>query len=141
MRINGMLPKRHPFRGSGRLVYALSLAAITWLPVLAFANGGHFLPQSEGDAALLFYGDVKDIDGKPVEGATITVSGEGLPSYIAASDESGHYKSVDLGKKVDPAKVEVACTKDGYKQVEPKEKSFPKAEGAVKVDFVLAPEQ
>lgn len=73
--------------------------------------------DSEADAGPPFSGYVKDRDGNPVDDAKITVTVKIFNStLILRSDPDGHFLVKGFDKSVDPADVDIACSKDGYQQ-------------------------
>src|SRR5579872_4173190 len=100
-------------------IFALFLA-LAFAAANAWAGGGSFgsdedNPQESGP---IFFGFVKDNDGDAIEDAKITVTVRNLnSSMILRTDMQGHFFVRGFDKSVDPADVEVACSKDGYREV------------------------
>ena len=118
---------------------------------LALANGGEFfLPAPEhGKVDLVYFGHIKDTDGKYLDDAELTIHVDGIGmTFPFDNDSPGHYRSPDVGAQikdngeaVDPSKISITCAKKGYKQVKPATSAVPlKAEGTYEIDFVMAKE-
>jgi len=110
------MPRR--FVRSGIAALAL-LAGASLLPIPAL-GGGDDEPTDDHDHGAPFFGEAKDVKGmKPVYGALIKaqVTGKLVTIMINTNDE-GRFKLPGFGKDVDPDKVAVTCTKDGYQTVE-----------------------
>jgi len=127
-----------------------ALGAALAVPHFAFANGEEFFqPAGDGKVDLVYFGKVKDQDGKVLDNVNITVVVRALNMAVPISNDTpGHYRTPDIGamlkeagQKVDPAQLQILCMKDGYKQVKPAARLVPnKATGTIEVDFVLAKE-
>jgi hypothetical protein len=73
--------------------------------------------DSEADAGPPFSGYVKDRDGNPVDDAKITVTVKIFNStLILRTDSDGHFLVKGFDKSVDPADVDISCSKDGYEE-------------------------
>jgi hypothetical protein len=96
---------------------AVVLAAIALAPG-ARAGGGSFGNDEDNDQANAgpsFFGFVKDTDGDAVDDAKITVTVKNLnSSMILRADSQGHYFVRGFDKSIDPADVDIQCSKDGY---------------------------
>jgi len=125
-------------------VLGIALAA----PGIAWANGEEFFqPAGDGKVDLVYFGKIKDQDGKVLDNVNVTISVKNVHMVIPiANDAPGHYRTSDIGamikdtgEKIDPTQLEIVCTKDGYKQLKPAKFSVPtnKATGSVEVDFVM----
>jgi hypothetical protein len=86
----------------------------------ARAGGGSFGNDEDSgdqDGGPAFFGFVKDKDGDAVDDAKITVTVKNLnSSMILRSDSQGHYFVRGFDKSVDPADVDVACSKEGFRE-------------------------
>ena len=116
---------------------------------VALANGGEFfLPAPEhGHVDLVYFGHIKDTDGKFLDDAEMTIHVDGIGmTFPFDNDSPGHYRSPDVGAQikdagetVDPSKISIKCEKKGYKQA--REVKVPlKPEGTYEIDFVMAKE-
>lgn len=117
------------------LGFALALACA------ARAGGGSFGNDDDStqDAGPAFFGFVKDKNGDAVGDAKITVTVKNLnSSLILRTDSQGHYFVRGFDKSVDPADVEVACSKDGYTEARHVRKPALDPGAPVEVDFILA---
>jgi len=103
---------------SGIAALAL-LASASLLPLHALA-GGDDDAMDDHDHGAPFFGEAKDVKGmKPVYGALIKaqVTGKLVTIMINTNDE-GRFKLPGFGKDIDPEKVAVTCSKDGYRTIE-----------------------
>jgi len=123
-------------------VLGVALPAVTW------ANGEEFF-HDDSEIDLYYFGHIKDKAGKSLDGVTITITAKAAGmKFPVRNDAPGHFRSPDvgkaikgLGKKVDPADLEIMVTKPGYKQVTPAKVAAPnRAAGAVQVEFVMEPD-
>jgi hypothetical protein len=89
-----------------------------------------------------YFGFVKDSKGKLVPNATITATTASGSSFVVQADNMGHYKIPGFSKSVDPKRVQVTCSKPGYRLVARDRRVL---RGAVNVpietDCVLTPNQ
>jgi hypothetical protein len=111
------------------------------------ANGAEFFEaENDGRIVLYYFGNIKDSKGNPIDKVMVTIKA-GDMTFPFRNDAPGHFRSPDIGKslegvgkKVDPASVQVTVTKSGYKLV--KAPQVPKKMGAVDLGmFVLDPAQ
>jgi hypothetical protein len=133
---------RHFVRG---LAVATVLSLV--VPAVSWANGEEFF--HDDDAMNLYYfGHIKDKAGKTLDGVTITITAKKLGMrFPVRNDAPGHFRSPDvgkaikgLGKEINPADIEIAVSKPGYRQVLPAKTAVPnRAAGAVQVEFVMEP--
>ncbi len=122
--------------GVAIMVLALALA-FAWE---ARAGGGSFGTDEDNDqdSGPSFFGFVKDKDGDAVDDAKITVTVKSLnSSMILRTDSQGHYFVRGFDKSVDPADVEVACSKDGYTETRHVRKPPLDPGSPVEVDCIL----
>jgi hypothetical protein len=86
----------------------------------ANANGGDFFNElssswnNNEDIGIPFFGIVKDENNKVISRAMVSASINDN-TIVILSDNLGHYKIPGLGKEVDSKKVEINCSKAGYK--------------------------
>src|SRR5882672_10893484 len=64
-----------------------------------------------------YFGFVKDTNGATVPDAKVTVGIKNRGGVVTRTDALGAYKVPGFGKDVDPTDVEIACDKQGYKQL------------------------
>src|SRR5438309_12103021 len=64
-----------------------------------------------------YFGFVKDTNGATVPDAKVTVGIKDRGGIVTRTDALGAYKVPGFGKDVDPRDVEIACDKQGYKQL------------------------
>ena len=70
--------------------------------------------EEEGPA---YFGFVKDTNGATLPDAKVTVGVKNRGGVVTRTDALGAYKVPGFGKDVDPQEVEIACDKQGYKQL------------------------
>jgi hypothetical protein len=134
---------------SRSLTKYLRNASIGFLAVsgLALANGDEFFqPAGNGKVDLVYFGQIKDMDGHVLDKALVTLSAKRAGLTLPfMNDVAGHYRSPDigaaikdLGEKVDPSQIEIICDVPGYKQIKPAGTGVPgKNSGAIEIDFVM----
>jgi len=129
----------------GRLL-ALSILGMVGCGI-AWANGSEFFDPGN-QIGLYYYGHIKDTKGNVLSNVTITVVVKDTPlKFPVRNDAPGHFRTPDvgnaikgLGRKIDPSKIQIFATKDGYRQVSPTMTAAPKqASSAVGVEFVMEP--
>jgi len=85
------------------------------------AGGGSFgqdEDNSDQDSGPSFFGFVRDKGGDGVDDAKITVSVKNLNStMILRTDSQGHFMVKGFDKSINPDDVDIACSKDGYREV------------------------
>jgi hypothetical protein len=64
-----------------------------------------------------YFGFVKDTNGATLPDAKVTVGIKDRGGVVTRTDALGAYKVPGFGKDVDPKDVEIACDKQGYKQL------------------------
>jgi hypothetical protein len=125
---------RTALRRAAMLACALALASRAW----AGANG---FGSDEADAknnGPPFFGFVKDKGGGGIENAKITVTLKTLnASMVLHTDSQGHFFVPGFDKSIDPADVDIACTKDGYREIAHARKPALDAAAPVEVDCIL----
>jgi len=111
-------------RNLGVLPIAAALAAVGLLAsVPALANGGDFFEelsatwQTNADEGVPYFGFVRDSAGKLISSATVTATTASGSSFVVQADNMGHYKIPGFSKSVDPKRVQVTCSKPGYRLV------------------------
>jgi hypothetical protein len=103
--------------------FAVAASVIVSAP--AFANGGDFFEelsatwgaQNNSDDGVPYFGFVRDSKGKTIPNATITATTPSGSSFVVQADNRGHYRIPGFSKRVDATKVQVSCSKVGYKLV------------------------
>jgi hypothetical protein len=102
----------------------LALAASLSMSHPALANGGDFFEelsaswnQNHTDDGIPYFGFVRDSKGKMIPNATITATTPTGSSFVVQADNRGHYRIPGFSKRVDAKKVQVTCSKVGYKLV------------------------
>jgi len=118
------------------LALALAFAPRAW------AGGGSFGSDDVNDAkdnGPPYFGFVKDNNGDAIDDVKITVTVKNLnSSMILRSDSQGHFFVPGFDKSIDPANVEIACTKDGYHEIAHARKPVTDPTTPVEIDCILA---
>jgi hypothetical protein len=118
----------------------------------AVANGDIFFEalEIEGDPQFVFFGSVKNRQGKGVPGALVSVGvSEPQLTYESYTNIIGRYRSLDVGRviqdlgyDIDPSKIDVEVFVPGYKTA----RKFSMRRtgdviGAFEVNFVIEEEE
>ncbi len=127
--------------GVGRvrmLALALGLAVLAGG---AWAGGGSFGQDDDANAqnsGPAFFGFVRDKAGNAVADAKITVTVKNVNStMILRTDSQGHFFVRGFDKSVDPATVDIACSKEGYREAAHERKPSSDPTTPIEVDCVL----
>ena len=122
------------------LRHATMLACALTLASRAWAGGGSF-GNDEDDAkngGPPFFGFVKDQGGAAIDDAKITVTVKNLnSSMILRADSQGHYFVRGFDKSIDPANVDIQCSKDGYTEAQHVRRPALDPGSPVEVDCIL----
>src|SRR5215813_9992802 len=98
---------------SAVVAVACMLATALWAGGAGFGDDDDN-SEEEGPA---YFGFVKDTNGATLPDAKVMVGVKGRGGVVTRTDALGAYKVPGFGKEVDPQEVEIACDKQGYKQV------------------------
>jgi hypothetical protein len=124
----------------GRRGIALGLALGLMLCCVrsAAAGGGGFAPD-EDDEGPRFFGFVKDTDNNVIDDVKITVKIKKLnATLVLRTDSQGHFRVRGFDKSLDPAEIDISCSKDGYREIGPPRRLPPSSAGAAtEVDCTL----
>jgi len=114
----------------------------------ARANGGKFFsPAGRGRVDLVYFGQVRDVQGQPLDDVEVVVTIRNLGMTIPVqSHVRGRYRTPDIGHvikeiggRIDPAQIAITCRKRGYRQARPLTANVPsRTRGAVEIGFVMA---
>lgn len=111
-------------QNSVALPFAVAVAMVgLFAGAPAFANGGDFFEelsatwQTNADEGVPYFGFVRDPGGKLVPNAIVTATTASGSSFVVQADTMGHYKIPGFSKSVDPKRVQVTCSKPGYRLV------------------------
>jgi hypothetical protein len=114
---------------------ALALASRAWAGANGFGNDDDDA-KNNGPP---FFGFVKDSGGGAIDDVKIVVTIKTLnASMVLHTDSQGHYFVPGFDKSIDPANVDIACTKDGYREIAHARKPALDAAAPVEVDCILA---
>ncbi len=132
---------------SARPLVAAIAAASLLASVPAFANGGDFFEelsatwQSNSDEGVPYFGFVRDAKGKMIPNATVTATTASGSSFVVQADNLGHYRIPGFSKSVDPKRVQVTCSKPGYRLVARDRRVLRGAKNVpIETDCTLAPD-
>ncbi|MSR07316.1 MAG: hypothetical protein EXR93_09670 [Gemmatimonadetes bacterium] len=124
------------------VAFALATSGFT------LANGGEFFqPAGSGKVDLVYFGFIKDTNGKLItETAILRVFVDNLEMHFPfMPDKPGHYRSPDIGAyhkemgvDVDPSAIRIDIVMPGWKQVRPISGKVPnKTKGTINIDFLM----
>ena len=94
------------------IVVTCILSTALWAGGAGFGDDDN--SEEEGPS---YFGFVKDTNGATVPDAKVTVGIKDRGGIVTRTDALGAYKVPGFGKDVDPRDVEIACDKQGYKQL------------------------
>lgn len=116
------------------LAAALALASTAWTG-LAWAGGASFGEDDDSaDEGPAYFGFVRDSGGNTVPDAKVTVSVKDRGGVVTRTDALGTYKVPGFGKEIDPGNVEIACEKEGYKQVSTYRRTAPGGDPKIPIE-------
>ena len=106
-------------RGWRASVASMSIGVTCILSTALWAGGAGFGDDDDNseEEGLSYFGFVKDTNGATVPDAKVTVGIKNRGGIVTRTDALGAYKVPGFGKDVDPQDVEIACDKQGYKQL------------------------
>jgi hypothetical protein len=126
---------------SARYGIAGAMLVLAALAHGARAGGGSFGNDEGADqdnSGPSFFGFVKDADGDAIDDAKITVTVKNLnSSMILRADSQGHYFVRGFDKSIDPADVDIQCSKDGYTEARHVRRPALDPGSPVEVDCIL----
>ena len=101
----------------------LALALCLTAPA-AYANGGDFFEElsatwdsAHADSGVPYFGVAKDTKGKFLAGVAIMATTATGSSFVVQTDNMGRYRIPGFAKSVDAKRVQVTCSKSGYKLI------------------------
>ncbi len=113
-------------------VLALSSAMLSG-PV--WAGGASFGDEEDTeDEGPSYFGFVRDTSGNTVPDAKVTVSVKDRGSVVTRTDALGTYKVPGFGQEIDPNNVQIACEKEGYKQVNTFRRTAPGSDPKIPIE-------
>jgi hypothetical protein len=106
-------------RGWRASVASVSIGMTCMLSTALWAGGAGFGDDDDNseEEGPSYFGFVKDTNGATVPDAKVTVGIKDRGGIVTRTDALGAYKVPGFGKDVDPRDVEIACDKQGYKQL------------------------
>jgi len=106
-------------RGLRTSVASMSIGVTCMLSTALWAGGAGFGDDDDNseEEGPSYFGFVKDTNGATVPDAKVTVGIKDRGGIVTRTDALGAYKVPGFGKDVDPRDVEIACDKQGYKQL------------------------
>src|SRR2546430_9718738 len=132
---------------ANHVLYA-SFAALIAVASPALANGGDFFEelnaswgQQNTDDGVPYFGFVRDSKGKTIANASITATTASGSSFVVQADSMGHYRIPGFSKSVDAKRVQITCSKTGYRLVSRDRRVLRGAPNApIETNCILAPE-
>jgi hypothetical protein len=113
-------PNKSDIDRNGVTVFAATAIAVALLlgSPGAWAGGGDFGDDDDqAEAGPSYFGFVKDSRGDLIPEAKVVAELKNRATLVTHSDDVGVYKIPGFGKDIDPADVEITCSKAGYKDV------------------------
>ena len=106
-------------RGWRASVASMSIGVTCMLSTALWAGGAGFGDDDDNseEEGPSYFGFVKDTNGATVPDAKVTVGIKDRGGIVTRTGALGAYKVPGFGKDVDPRDVEIACDKQGYKQL------------------------
>ena len=106
-------------RGWRASVASMSIGVTCMLSTALWAGGAGFGDDDDNseEEGPSYFGFVKDTNGATVPDAKVTVGIKDRGGIVTRTNALGAYKVPGFGKDVDPRDVEIACDKQGYKQL------------------------
>jgi len=106
-------------RGWRASIASMSIGVTCILSTALWAGGAGFGDDDDNseEEGPSYFGFVKDTNGATVPDAKVTVGIKNRGGIVTRTDALGAYKVPGFGKDVDPQDVEIACDKQGYKQL------------------------
>jgi hypothetical protein len=100
-------------------VASMTIGVTCILSTALWAGGAGFGDDDDNseEEGPSYFGFVKDTNGATVPDAKVTVWIKNRGGIVTRTDALGAYKVPGFGKDVDPQEVEIACDKQGYKQL------------------------
>jgi hypothetical protein len=107
------------FLGRGRSVGSMVVGVTCMLATALWAGGAGFGDDDDNseEEGPSYFGFVKDSNGATLPDAKVTVGVKDRGGVVTRTDALGAYKVPGFGKEVDPKDVDIACDKQGYKQL------------------------
>lgn len=86
------------------------------------ANGGDFFEElqstwmgANAEQGVPFFGFAKDRKGKAIAGVSVAATTPSGSTFVVQTDGKGRYRFGGFSKSVDAKRVEITCSKTGYK--------------------------
>src|SRR5258705_2327232 len=107
------------FLGRRGSLASVIMGATCILSTALWAGGAGFGDDDDNseEEGPSYFGFVKDTNGSTMPDAKVTVGIKDRGAVVTRTDALGAYKVPGFGKEVDPKDVEIACDKQGYKQI------------------------
>jgi hypothetical protein len=128
-------------------ITALGFLASLALSAPAFANGGDFFEElaasfhDNSDDGVPYFGFVRDTQGKLLSSASIMATTPNGSSFIVQADNHGRYRIPGFSKAVDATKVQITCSKPGYKLITKDRRIMRgRANAPIETNCILAPD-
>src|SRR6266567_2879107 len=103
---------------------------------VAWAGGAGFGDDDDdnADEGPPYFGFVKDANGATVPDAKVTVAVKERGGVVTRTDALGAYKVPGFGKEVEPKDVEIACEKQGFRQVRTLRRGLPPPDSKIPIE-------
>jgi hypothetical protein len=103
-------------------IVALGVAASVAACAPAYANGGDFFEElqstwlgANAEQGVPFFGFAKDRQGKSIQGVSVSATTPSGSTFVVQTDNKGRYRFGGFSKSVDAKRVEITCSKPGFK--------------------------
>src|SRR5262249_55201953 len=113
---------RSTFSSRAGQLAGLVLGASLVGAIPALANCGDFFEEllaswsaANADSGQAYFGFIKDNKGKLLPNASVSATTPSGSTFVVQGDAMGHYKIPGFSKSVDASKVQISCSKTGYK--------------------------
>jgi hypothetical protein len=100
----------------------LGLAAALAASAPAHANGGDFFEElqstwlgANAEQGVPFFGFAKDRQGRVIPGVSVSATTPSGSTFVVQTDNKGRYRFGGFSKSVDAKRVEITCSKAGYR--------------------------
>lgn len=140
-----MMRARSSFRDFKLAVGVVAAALLAATP--SFANGGDFFEElsanwkDNNDNGVPYFGFVRDSKGKFIPNASVTATTATGSSFVVQADNHGRYRIPGFSKSVDSKRVQITCSKTGYKLISRDRRLLRgKPDAPIETNCILAPD-
>ena len=119
----------------------LSVTCIVSTALWAGGSGFGDDDDTGEDEGPSYFGFVRDSKGKTIPNASITATTASGSSFVVQADNMGHYRIPGFSKSVDAKRVQISCSKTGYRLVSRDRRVLRGAPNApIETNCILAPD-